>query len=194
MTIYFTADLHLHHSNIFNEKLRWKFAHIQRNPPFRNIDEMDKGLIASWNSVVTNSDKVYHLGDFCLTKDINSYSEMMHKVHGQTIFLRGNHDQGLQHANYYIWRRIEGMKIFMRHWPPWQHPLRFPHSFDIPSDVDCILCGHVHDKWKYKVYRGTYKRIPVINVGVDVWGFKPVSLAMIMEDIGNFTRANRLNF
>ena len=184
MTVFFTADLHLHHSNIFKKDLHWKFPYMQRWLDFNNVDEMDEGLIANWNSVVKNSDKVYHLGDYCSLKDSESYGETMHKVHGKTIFLRGNHDKGLQHANYYIWRRIEGMKIFMRHWPPWFHPLiRHKHLFEIPNDVDLILCGHVHSKWKFHVHRLGQRRIPVVNVGTDVWGYKPINLTDIREEV-----------
>jgi calcineurin-like phosphoesterase family protein len=116
---------------------------------------------------------------------------MMHKVHGQTVFLRGNHDKGLQHANYYIWRKIEGMKVFMRHWPPWDNPLRFKHSFNIPTDVDLILCGHVHDKWKYRVHKMGQRKVPVINVGTDVWGYKPISLDTMIEEIGKLVSSKR---
>jgi len=175
MRIYFTSDLHLHHKNIIR--------YCKRNPYFRNIDEMDRGLIANWNSIITNFDKVYHLGDFCFTRDNHIYGEAMHMVHGRTVFLRGNHDNGLQHADYFICRRIGGMKIFMRHWPPWINPLRFVHSFDIPCDVDLILCGHVHDKWKSKVHNVGQRRVPVINVGVDVWGYKPINMTTIMEEV-----------
>ena len=175
MPIYFTSDLHLHHKNII------RYAH--RNPPFRNIDEMNRGLIANWNSTITNSDKVYHLGDFCFTHDNHIYGEAMHMVHGRTLFLRGNHDNGLQHADYFICRKIGGMKIFMRHWPPWEHPPRFIHSFNIPFDVDLILCGHVHDKWKSHVHSVGQRRIPVINVGVDVWGYKPINMTTIMKEV-----------
>ncbi|MGA2368281.1 MAG: hypothetical protein ABSF74_06905 [Dehalococcoidia bacterium] len=189
MTIYFTADLHLHHGNII------RYAH--RNPPFRNWVEMDKGLIANWNGVVANTDKVYHLGDFCYTpiqrNDKHSYEkamricgEAMHKVHGQAVFLRGNHDNGLQHASYYIWRRVEGMKIFMRHWPPWFHPVwppRLIHSFEIPNDTDLILCGHIHNKWKYRVHKIGQRKVPVINVGTDVWNYRPVSITNMMDEI-----------
>ena len=175
MTIYFTADLHLHHENII------RYCH--RNPPFRNIEEMDRGLIKNWNSVVKYFDKVYYLGDFCLTHDSTAYSRALHKVHGRKVFMRGNHDKGLQHADYYICRKIDRMKIFMRHWPPWEYPSRFPHSFNIPSDVDIILCGHVHDKWKVHQHIVGQRRIPVINVGVDVWGYKPVSLGTIKQEL-----------
>lgn len=181
MAIYFTADLHLHHANII------RYTH--RNPPFQDIAEMDRELIRRWNSVVTRYDTVYHLGDFCFARkgNINDvlhiYGDAMHMVRGRTVFLRGNHDNGLQHGDYFICRRINGIKVFMRHWPPWVHPCRFPHSFHIPFDVDVILCGHVHDKWKYHVHSVGQKLIPVINVGSDVWGYKPIDLSTIMKEV-----------
>jgi calcineurin-like phosphoesterase family protein len=144
---------------------------------------MDSGLMANWNNVVKISDKIYHLGDFCFTDDSKTYGNAMHMVRGKTVFLRGNHDKSLQHANYFICRRIDGIKIFMRHWPPWEHPPQFPHSFNIALDVDLILCGHVHDKWKSHVHRVGQRLIPVINVGTDVWGYKPVNLRTIMEEV-----------
>ena len=139
--------------------------------------------------MVTRHDTVYHLGDFCFARRSNTneamriYNDVMRMVRGRTVFLRGNHDNGLQQGDYFICRRIRGIKVFMRHWPPWEHPHRFPHSFNIPLDVDLILCGHVHDKWKYHVHTVGQRLIPVINVGTDVWGYKPVSLSTIMEEV-----------
>jgi calcineurin-like phosphoesterase family protein len=181
MAIYFTSDLHLHHTNII------RYAH--RNPPFRNTAEMDRGLIRRWNNVVARHDTVYYLGDFCFARTRNIgdamriYHDAMRMVRGRTVFLRGNHDRGLQHAEYFICRRIDGINIFMRHWPPWEHPRRFPHFFNVPYDVDLILCGHVHDKWRYRVCSVGQRRVPVINVGTDVWGYEPISLGTIMMEV-----------
>jgi calcineurin-like phosphoesterase family protein len=144
---------------------------------------MDRELIKNWNSVIKYFDKVYYLGDFCLTHDSNAYGRAMRKLHGRKVFLRGNHDERLRHADYFIYLKIDGINIFMRHWPPWEHPLRFPHSFDIPVDVDLILCGHVHDKWKFHEHIVGQRRIPVINIGTDVWGYKPINLTTIMEGL-----------
>ena len=181
MAIYFSSDLHLHHANII------RYAH--RNPPFRNVVAMDRGLIKRWNRVVTRHDTVYHLGDFCFarTRSISEamciYGDAMRMLHGRAVFLRGNHDKGLQHADYFICRRIDGIKVFMRHWPPWEHPRRFPYFLNIPPDVDVILCGHVHDKWKYHVHSVGRRLIPVINVGTDVWGYEPITLGAIMTEV-----------
>lgn len=44
-----------------------------------------------------------------------------------------------------------------------------------------LLCGHVHDKWKTK-----HK---MINVGVDVWNFQPVSTTEIIRIISGNSEA-----
>jgi calcineurin-like phosphoesterase family protein len=175
--VYFTADLHFRHKNIM------RYCH--RDIFNRDIRVMNNGLIANWNKVVSNYDTVYHLGDFCSTDDSDLYAKYMHRVNGRVVFLRGNHDDGLQHADYFIYRKIGGMKIFMRHWPPWEHPQKrkLIHSFDIPLDVDLILCGHVHNKWKSREHYVGQRRIPVINVGTDLWGYKPISLNDIREEV-----------
>jgi len=181
VAIYFTADLHLHHENIIR--------YVHRNPPFANAAEMDRGLIRNWNRVIKRHDTVYHLGDFCLagrstaSDAVRVYRDAMRMIRGKTVLLKGNHDSGLRYSHYCICRRLAGMKIFMRHWPPWEHPRRFPHSFSIPVDVDLILCGHVHDKWKYREYNVGQRCIPVVNVGTDVWGYKPVSLRTIRQQV-----------
>jgi calcineurin-like phosphoesterase family protein len=38
---------------------------------------------------------------------------------------------------------------------------------------DIILCGHVHEKWLRKDNK--------INVGVDQWDFKPITLEQILS-------------
>lgn len=188
MTTFFTADLHLRHKRIM------QLCH--RDIFLKDIRKMNNGLIANWNRVVTKHDVIYHIGDFCYTDNPDIYAKYMHRIHGKTIFIRGNHDVGLQHANYYICRNIEGMKIFMRHWPPWQildtHK-KYGHQIEVPIDVDLILCGHVHNawKWKYYVHKIGQRKIPVINIGTDVWGYKPVSLNNIMEEIGKWVSAKQ---
>lgn len=50
---YFISDLHFGHFNI----IRYD------NRPFNSVDEMDKVLIDNWNSVVSDDDTIYILGD-----------------------------------------------------------------------------------------------------------------------------------
>ena len=53
MTIYFTSDLHLGHKNIIRLSKR----------PFISVEEMDEEIIRRFNSLVTENDTVYDLGD-----------------------------------------------------------------------------------------------------------------------------------
>ena len=50
---YFIADTHFNHENIIE----------YCNRPFKNAKEMSEYIITKWNSVVTQKDIVYHLGD-----------------------------------------------------------------------------------------------------------------------------------
>jgi calcineurin-like phosphoesterase family protein len=47
-----------------------------------------------------------------------------------------------------------------------------PKAEIVDLDIPC-LCGHVHDSWDY-CYGW-------LNVGVDVWGFKPILLSLAVS-------------
>ncbi len=44
---------------------------------------------------------------------------------------------------------------------------------EAPEDVDYVLCGHIHTRWK--------KSGRFINVGVDVWDFYPQTLEELLK-------------
>ena len=80
--IYFTSDTHFYHKNII------KYC----NRPFKDEIDMNNKLIDNWNSIVTNNDTVYHLGDFALTS-YNNLKDIFNKLNGNIILIRGNHDR-----------------------------------------------------------------------------------------------------
>jgi calcineurin-like phosphoesterase family protein len=55
---------------------------------YKNQDQM---LIHRWNEVVSHDDTVLHLGDFCMQ---NPPRDILKKLNGKKILLRGNHDKG----------------------------------------------------------------------------------------------------
>jgi len=57
MQTFFTSDTH------FDDE----FAIQYFNRPFKSVDEMNVVIVEKWNSVVTENDTVYHLGDFTLS-------------------------------------------------------------------------------------------------------------------------------
>jgi|SRR5882672_1569016 len=85
MTIFKLGDTHFRHGNILTFKR-------QDGTPLRNfatIEEHDEHLIKCWNSVVTDKDLVYHMGDVVMNK---KYLPIVHRLKGRKILIRGNHD------------------------------------------------------------------------------------------------------
>ena len=95
---YYVADLHFGHYNIIKHDGR----------PYANVEEMDNDLINKWNSVVTDKDEVYIIGDFAFRncKSVKTYAD---KLKGKKILILGNHDKSSDHLNGYF-KQITQMK------------------------------------------------------------------------------------
>ncbi len=156
--IWFTSDWHLGHKNII------KYC----NRPFKDVNDMDRALVWEFNKLVKPEDTTYFLGDFCFHKDKQFYINMLN---GTKIFLWGNHDKDYLFKSFPTYLEIDsyGMLIGMSHFPA-----RFEKVFGSTDYLDLKLCGHVHEKWKSKN--------EIINVGVDVWDFKPVSIIHLKKN------------
>jgi calcineurin-like phosphoesterase family protein len=66
-----------------------------------------------------------------------------------------------------------GKMILGQHIPPL-------HPAEIPVWCDFVICGHVHERWSYR-YNYEDINIPVINVGVDVRNFRPLSTSEVLK-------------
>jgi calcineurin-like phosphoesterase family protein len=155
--IYFTADTHFNHDNIIK--------YTQR--PFKDVNEMNNVIITNWNKVVKKDDTVFFLGDFCFK---GSFHKMRSKLQGEIIFIIGNHDfsNGVKSVITECQIEYKGQEFNLMHDPN-------PYN----SNYEYNLSGHVHKLWKTK----KVGKVLYINVGVDVWDFKPVSIIQIMEMI-----------
>ena len=67
--------------------------------PFANAAEADEAMIERWNSVVKPNDKVYHLGDVVMPKHHRVLDEILPKLNGTKVLIKGNHDE-LEPARY----------------------------------------------------------------------------------------------
>tara|TARA_Y100000361_G_scaffold151270_2_gene168372 strand:+ start:702 stop:1223 length:522 start_codon:yes stop_codon:yes gene_type:complete len=84
MKIFITGNLQLGRPSAVG---KWK-------RPFSTLEEMDKTIINNWNSVVTNKDVVYHLGNFAW--DPKTAYDSILALKGKTkFFLLGENDQPL---------------------------------------------------------------------------------------------------
>lgn len=195
--IYFTSDEHYWHQNVIKYCSR----------PYANVDEMNEDLVLRHNSVVKPEDTVYRLGDFSLAfRPVEIYP---HRLNGTKYLIPGNHDfchsyhkKSRNKENREKWLQkyldhgfiilpeqttlsIEGLATFnLCHHPYSKDEYHEPDQADKYArwrpvdDGRILLCGHIHEKWKTnRSDKGTL----MINVGVDVWDFKPVSLDQIVQ-------------
>lgn len=179
--IFFTADHHFDHQNIIKYCAR----------PFGGVTEMNAELASRWNSVVKPSDTVYYLGDFSMSARPVEYWGK--QLNGEKHLIMGNHDRchpskkgsadvlsiyraaGFVSFDLELQMSIAGQEVLLNHFPYLSEPdpkYKLKYQDLRPKDEGLwLLHGHVHEKWKQKAR--------MINVGVDVWDFYPVSLSTI---------------
>ena len=172
---FWTADWHLHHNGII------KYC----NRPFKNVQDMHKGLIANHNELVTTKDEVWHLGDLTMLGPSSAakVAKLIAQFHGQLNLVVGNHDKwriqtyenhGFWTIHSAMWFDYEGIRFYMMH-----DPVKYTVIENEPKSV--MLCGHIHRLFKHLL---PHKR--VINVGVDVWDYKPVSFEEILALLDDY--------
>lgn len=150
--------------------------------PYTYLHEMDNALIRNWNELVQPEDTIYHLGDFSFKS--NQYVD---KLNGYKILIKGNHDHDKYDKLFDEVYDMAELKIgefncLLIHQPleedrqykKWEPDVRWGEQYDY------IVCGHIHQLWKVN---GKH-----INVGVDVWDYKPIhidTLHNFMKELKN---------
>lgn len=165
MINWFTADSHYCHENII------KFT----GRPFANSEHMNAELIKRHNQRVKNGDTVYHLGDFKMTNNGPNVYELLGKLNGRHVMVRGNHDKnnGLNACLHYGIIELFNQQIILAHRPEECEILMAVMSIKLG------FCGHVHQHWKFK--DTDYGLI--VNVGVDQWDYYPVEARGLFKAI-----------
>jgi calcineurin-like phosphoesterase family protein len=194
--IYFSSDQHYWHQNVIKYCSR----------PYPDAAVMNEDMILKWNSIVKLEDTVYNLGDFSLAfRAVETYAQ---RLMGTKLLVPGNHDfchsyhkKSRSEENRAKWiQKYEefGFKILpeqtvvdlpgiglvrMCH-----HPYAGPYEIENGGDKyakwrpeddgKILICGHVHEKWRT---RRSPKGTLMINVGVDVNGYAPVSLDELIK-------------
>lgn len=159
MAVFFTADTHFGHAAIIR----------LCNRPFSSVAEMDAAMTETWNATVGPDDTVYHLGDFAFkgSKVATGYLEALN---GQIVLIKGNHDTA-NTAKLPRWEAaydllelsLDGVKLSLCHYPLLEWPGAYRGAVH--------LHGHTHGRIGPNRQR--------CDVGVDVWGYRPVGLAEI---------------
>ena len=166
---FYTADPHFFHQNILKHCAR----------PFRSVEEMNRVILNNYRWTVGPDDDLWLLGDLAVVHvdRAEQLASMLHEIPGRKHLITGNHDKpwvrGLD-----IWTSVHDLvelrdqeiRVTLCHYPmlTWSGARRGAIQ----------LFGHVHNNWS-----GSRNSV---NVGVDCWDFRPVTLPEILN------RASRL--
>lgn len=190
MQKWFTADFHLG-----SEKVLQAF-----HRPFGDAHHMNEHLIACCNVLAPSVDDIiYHIGDlYCYKKDGEfdgmdlPWDKVKNGFRATFLPLKGNHDEnnGVKTVASSMRMVLGGrFNCVLCHFPSYDS--RASASL-IPGDIN--ICGHAHVSWKEQTGDGRYyidkeRKVLNINVGVDVWGYKPISEVTLVNYITH-TMAN----
>lgn len=188
MADFYTADLHFGHANIIRYCDR----------PYPSVGTMDADLVVRWNSVVSEADRVWVLGDVAM----GSIEESLVKVgqlNGHKLLVLGNHDRPFYRdsrrflewepryrdagfaemfwgtVDHTVTDETRSQDVQLCHFPFYgdsKDQDRFPDLRPV-DDGQWLLHGHVHETWRQQGRQ--------INVGVDAWGGAPVSAATLLD-------------
>lgn len=183
--LWFTADLHLGHTNVI------KFE----NRPFKDTDEMNSKIINNWNSVVHPDDTIIVVGDFAF-KCKATTKALLSCLNGKKILIRGNHDNnyGIQHYLNRGWEliceqmtlKLAGQNVTVSHYPylsdNWMvdpHTGKHVRFLDrLPTNEgNWLIHGHVHSNW---AVRAADK---MICVSLENWNYTPISMKTLEKII-----------
>lgn len=172
---FFTGDPHYGHKQIIQHS----------NRPFKNVQQMEKTIIENSNAIVTDNDDLWINGDLTmLGPDRRVYIEkIINQLKGRKHLIFGNHDRfkpntylemGFTSAHTAYPMTIRDTPFILCH---------DPAAYDIVKEQGVLLCGHVHGWFQHWLPQHR-----IINVGVDVWDFKPVSEDQILGLLDKYAR------
>ena len=179
--IFFISDLHIGHKNVI------KFD----NRPFKDVEEMHVEMIKRWNSVLTDDDVVYFLGDLSFSRD-ELTKWFIYSLKGKIHFIMGNHDKYKSISKFDRWENIHEygteinvedkdsvssrgsngyQRIIMSHYPIL--------SWNKAHYGSWMIHGHCHGSLM-KSFPDYYKR-KVMDVGCNCIDYRPISYQEVKE-------------
>lgn len=184
-----TADWHLGSTILLDKKVMGDAVR-----PFKDVDAMKAAFLKSAAEKVRDDDILVHVGDFASYGIDRGYqglkekpAEIIAKLPGKFINLRGNHD-----INNGVFCLGNSLNLSLGKRYPYVSASHYP-SYDKRAagtfaDGTVHLCGHVHKKWKHCL--DLTHSVLNINVGVDAWDYNVVTEDEIVKYL-NFLFSRR---
>ena len=173
---YFASDAHFLHRNVIKYD----------NRPFDNVEQMTEQLILNWNSVVSNDDEVYYLGDFGLGSEDKLFN-ILQRLNGRIYYIFGNHDKVVKKS-----KRMLGRFI----WAKELAEITIPDT-DTPRGQKIVLCHYAMRVWNkshhgaWHLYGHSHGSLPEdpnslsFDVGMNCINYTPISYDQVKERMKN---------
>jgi calcineurin-like phosphoesterase family protein len=171
MQTFFTSDTH------FDDEYAIQYF----NRPFKSMHEMNAAMVERWNSVVSEQDLVYHLGDFTLD-DIAHFTKWVGQLNGNIKILPGSHDQPWL-KDFLTNGKVQVIAPLVS--------LDVPEILPGPSPQVIVLCHYAMQVWdrsnqdSWHLFGHSHGKLKGIgrsfDVGVDCTDFVPLSLDQVSE-------------
>ena len=176
---YFTSDQHFGHFNIIRLSRR----------PFKTVEEMDETMVERWNAKVRSDDTVYVLGDLFFRAA--TVEPILKRLKGQKHLILGNHDPSwtdrVDLADYFESVQtlkegsVDGRLVTMCHYPMLSYP---------QARRGYMIYGHVHNNTGDDYWPLIMRRPRMLNAGVDVNNFEPVTFDELLANNQAFQRCH----
>lgn len=164
-----TSDTHFGHTNVI------KFCDRPFRKPNGDLDPdyMDT-MMLNWHAEIVGDRRFFHLGDWAF-RGTNFKLSIANRQTGYGVIVKGNHDPGRSNlVNQFGFKEAyleaegrfkeTGQTFYMSHIPDQERAKRY----------DIAFCGHVHTSFA--------KSGNTINVGADIWGYRPQTFRHILEN------------
>lgn len=153
-----------------NQQFGRKGAIKKFNREFSSVADMNDAMINAWNSVVSDNDHVYVLGNFAW--DPITSDEVLGKLNGYIHLVKGEYDTATEsiadlHETYLNVCEADIIidnerNMCLSYWPLGEWPKK--------SKGYKMVTSFIGNKWK------SNHKENIINVNCDRWSFKPVEL------------------
>lgn len=172
----YISDTHFGHRNVIG------FDHR----PFKDIDEMDYGMIDRWNFRVGSNDHVYIIGDFAYRSGRSS-DWYLKRLNGHKHLIIGNHDkvtldneramQYFESVDKMMHVTDEDKEICLCHYPiaDWY---KARHG-------SWLIYGHIHAA-RDEVYEFMKTREHALNAGACINNYMPTSFDELVRNNKSF--------
>lgn len=203
-TTWFTADLHFGHKNIID------FC----NRPFHDEFYMNEEIIENFNKLIKPNDRLIIIGDGFFNLSTQEMTEILNRLNGHKILIRGNHDQkphkmmdmGFDICVEEAVMIIHNERIQLSHYPfampEWKYKYRkYANKIKRKLGVKYFTWAEKYherrpkNKGQFLLHGHTHSQYRCIgrqiHVGVDAWNYKPVNIQEIANLISKIKEAEK---